>query len=105
MQNPDCRKANCLLIGCGGIGTIAALNLERGGLATVSAVLRSNYAHVVKHGFSIESVDHGNVQEFRPSFRKYEIRIVIYVAPIISFELQVIDESDCISPEYDPQRP
>ncbi|KAK5064837.1 hypothetical protein LTR84_000671 [Exophiala bonariae] len=61
------RKANCLLIGCGGIGTIAALNLERGGLAAVTAVLRSNYSHVVQHGFTIESVDHGNIKGFRPS--------------------------------------
>lgn len=59
-------KANVLLVGCGGIGTIAALNLQIGGRATVTAVLRSNYEHVKKHGFHIRSVDHGVVEGFRP---------------------------------------
>jgi ketopantoate reductase len=63
-------KAKCLLVGCGGIGTICALNLERGGFATVTAVLRSNYEHVVQHGFDITSVDHGTVKGFRPSHGK-----------------------------------
>ena len=62
-------KANILLIGCGGIGTISALNLETGGKAAVTAVLRSNYEHVKAHGFSIKSVDHGHVEGFRPSIR------------------------------------
>ncbi|KAE8387366.1 hypothetical protein BDV23DRAFT_174725 [Aspergillus alliaceus] len=39
---PDCR------VGWGGI--ICALNLETGGKATVTAVLRSNYEHVKVHG-------------------------------------------------------
>ncbi|PWY83377.1 2-dehydropantoate 2-reductase family protein [Aspergillus heteromorphus CBS 117.55] len=60
-------KANILLIGCGGIGTISALNLETGGKVAVTAVLRLNYEHVKAHGFSIKSVDHGEVEEFRPS--------------------------------------
>ena len=60
-------KANVLLVGCGGIGTISSLNLEIGGKASVTAVLRSNYEHVQKHGFSIKSVDHGEVEGFRPS--------------------------------------
>lgn len=74
MQALHGRKANCLLIGCGGIGSIAALNLERGGLATVTAVLRSNYTHVVQHGFTIESVDHGTIKGFRPSNGTCEIK-------------------------------
>lgn len=59
-------KANVLLVGCGGIGTIAALNLQIGGRATVTAVLRSNYDYVKNHGFHIRSVDHGLVEGFRP---------------------------------------
>lgn len=63
------QRSEVLLVGCGGIGTIAALNLEIGGKAAVTAVLRSNYEHVVEKGFSIKSVDHGKVEEFRPSTR------------------------------------
>ncbi|RAH79733.1 2-dehydropantoate 2-reductase family protein [Aspergillus japonicus CBS 114.51] len=69
MQN----KANVLLIGCGGIGTIGALNLELGGQATVTAVLRSNYEHVKEHGFSIKSIDHGEVEGFKPSLLRNTI--------------------------------
>ena len=60
-------KARVLLVGCGGIGTMAALNLERGGRASVTAVLRSNYTAVKESGFTIQSVDHGEVKGFRPS--------------------------------------
>ncbi|XRM43877.1 hypothetical protein ABZX51_007027 [Aspergillus tubingensis] len=66
-------KANILLIGCGGIGTIAALNLELGGKAIVTAVLRSNYDHVKAHGFSIKSIGHGEVKGFRPSILRNTI--------------------------------
>ncbi|KFA46049.1 hypothetical protein S40293_07454 [Stachybotrys chartarum IBT 40293] len=51
-------KARVLLVGSGGIGTIAALNLEAGGRASVSAVLRSSYNVVAESGFTIESIDH-----------------------------------------------
>ncbi|EXJ82591.1 hypothetical protein A1O3_06404 [Capronia epimyces CBS 606.96] len=60
-------KARVLLVGSGGIGTMTALNLERGGLASVAAVLRSNYAVVKERGFTIDSRDHGQVQEWRPT--------------------------------------
>ena len=60
-------KARVLIVGCGGIGTMAALNLETGGRAVVTAVLRSNYAAVKESGFTIYSVDHGEVKGFRPS--------------------------------------
>lgn len=61
------QKANVLLVGSGGIGTISALNLETGGKAAVSAVLRSNFKAVQERGFKIKSIDHGVVPEFRPS--------------------------------------
>ncbi|GME57759.1 putative 2-dehydropantoate 2-reductase family protein [Neofusicoccum parvum] len=60
-------KANVLLVGSGGVGTIGALNLEVGGLASVTAVLRSNYDAVVKNGFHIKSCDHGTIESWRPS--------------------------------------
>jgi ketopantoate reductase len=74
-------KANVLLVGCGGIGTIASLNLEIGGKASVTAVLRSNYEHVKAHGFYIKSVDHGEVEGFRPSSCKSKIRLIKTLYP------------------------
>ncbi|KAF4435716.1 2-dehydropantoate 2-reductase [Fusarium acutatum] len=60
-------KARILLVGCGGIGCIAALNLETGGRAEVTAVLRSSYQIVKERGFTINSVDHGQILGFRPT--------------------------------------
>jgi ketopantoate reductase len=61
------RKSNILLIGSGGVGTIAALNLEASGLASVTAVLRSNFEKVQKDGFSIKSCNHGVLKGWKPS--------------------------------------
>lgn len=63
-------KANILLIGSGGVGTIAALNLEAGNLARVTAVLRSNYHAVTSNGFNITSCDHGILKGWKPSTSK-----------------------------------
>lgn len=63
-------KARILLVGCGGIGCIAALNLEFGGRAEVTAVLRSSYQIVKERGFTINSVDHGQIRGFRPTESK-----------------------------------
>ena len=60
-------KAKILLVGTGGVGSIVALNLEYGGLAEVTAVMRSNFAAVKANGFSIKSCDHGKVEGWRPS--------------------------------------
>jgi ketopantoate reductase len=60
-------RVNVLLVGCGGIGTIAALNLECGKQAAVTAVLRSNHDIVKQRGFNIRSIDHGVVNGFKPS--------------------------------------
>ncbi|KAH8901502.1 2-dehydropantoate 2-reductase [Thozetella sp. PMI_491] len=59
--------SNILVVGFGGIGTITAYNLEAGGLATVTGVLRSNYDLVTKHGFKIWSCDHGDIPSWRPT--------------------------------------
>jgi ketopantoate reductase len=60
-------KANILLVGGGGVGTLAAYNLEVGGLASVTFVLRSNYDAVSQNGFIITSLDHGLIQGWKPS--------------------------------------
>ncbi|PLB53544.1 2-dehydropantoate 2-reductase [Aspergillus steynii IBT 23096] len=60
-------KSRILLVGCGGIGTVAALNLEAGNRAEVTCVLRSNHAAVLQKGFAIESCDHGSVAHWRPT--------------------------------------
>ena len=64
-------KARLLLIGCGGVGSISALNLEIGGKAAVTAVVRSSYDVVKARGFNIKSIDHGVVNGFKPSTGKY----------------------------------
>jgi ketopantoate reductase len=63
-------KKSILIIGGGAVGAIAALNLEVGGSASVTLVLRSNYSVVSEHGFDIKSCDHGNVQGWRPNIGK-----------------------------------
>ncbi|PGH13213.1 hypothetical protein AJ79_03771 [Helicocarpus griseus UAMH5409] len=60
-------KASVLLVGAGGVGAIAALNLDTGGQADVTAVLRSSYEKVVNEGLHIKSIDHGEIQGWRPS--------------------------------------
>jgi ketopantoate reductase len=60
-------KRGVLVIGAGGVGTMVCVALERSGKAAVTAVLRSNYEQVVKHGFDIESIDHGKLSSWRPS--------------------------------------
>jgi 2-dehydropantoate 2-reductase len=61
------QKARVLLVGAGGIGTMTALNLEQGGLAAVTAILRSNYTVVSEKGFTIDSCDHGKFEGWRPT--------------------------------------
>lgn len=60
-------KRRVLVVGAGGVGTMACVALERSGKASVTAVLRSNYEKVIRDGFEIESVDHGKLSAWRPS--------------------------------------
>jgi len=61
------KKANVLVLGGGAVGAIAAVNLEVGGRAEVTAVLRSNFKAVDENGYIIESVDHGKLSGWRPT--------------------------------------
>jgi ketopantoate reductase len=60
-------KKTVLVIGGGAVGAIAALNLDVGGLAEVTIVLRSNYEAVQQSGYDFESCDHGAVKSWKPS--------------------------------------
>lgn len=64
-------KARVLIVGMGGVGTMAAYALETGGKAEVTAVLRSNYAAVEKNGLDIDSVEYGkDIRGWRPTSSK-----------------------------------
>jgi ketopantoate reductase len=63
----DTVKKSVLVIGGGAVGAIAALNLDAGGLAEVTIVLRSNYDIVNQSGYNFESCDHGVVKSWKPS--------------------------------------
>lgn len=65
-------KARVLVVGSGGVGTLAAYALETGGKATVTAVFRSNYDAVVKNGITIDSIQHGHdIKGWKPSEGRY----------------------------------
>lgn len=66
LEKYSSKKANILLIGSGGVGTIASLGLEKGGCAQVTSVLRSGYEKVSKDGFEIKSIDHGDFSNWKP---------------------------------------
>lgn len=60
-------KSRVLLVGTGAIGTMAAYALEKGGKASVTAVLRSSFSVVDKEGFTIKSIEHGDVTGWKPT--------------------------------------
>lgn len=66
-RDEDIKKPlNIILIGSGGVGTIAALVLSKSGKATVTTVLRSTYNIVRAEGWHIDSVDHGILRGWKP---------------------------------------
>jgi 2-dehydropantoate 2-reductase len=67
-------KARVLIFGTGGVGTIAAYALEAGRKAAVTVICRSNYAAVIKNGFTIDSIEHGrDIKGFSPSMIRNSI--------------------------------
>ncbi|KAJ8110102.1 hypothetical protein OPT61_g6962 [Boeremia exigua] len=73
----DNQKKSVLIIGAGSVGAIAALNLEIGGLASVTVALRSNYGAVKEQGYTIESCDHGSLKGFSPTIVRNTIPDII----------------------------
>ncbi|KAL3454342.1 ApbA-domain-containing protein [Aspergillus insuetus] len=60
-------KSRVLVVGTGGIGTMSAYALEKGGLAEVTAVMRSNYDAAMSNGVDIDSVLWGQIKGWRPT--------------------------------------
>jgi hypothetical protein len=61
------KEFNICLVGSGGVGTIAAVVLEKSGRAKVTVVLRSMFDVIHRKGFEIESCDHGVLRGWKPS--------------------------------------
>lgn len=55
-----------LLVGTGGVGTIVAYGLVYNKKACVSVVVRSDYTKVKESGWSINSVDYGKIEGWKP---------------------------------------
>ncbi|RAL14715.1 ketopantoate reductase family protein [Aspergillus homomorphus CBS 101889] len=79
-------KTRVLLLGSGGIGTIAALNLECGNQAEVTAVLRSNFPTVIDRGFEIISCDHGHLHNWRPTHVVNAVPEVTHSSDVAPFD-------------------
>lgn len=59
--------AKILLVGSGGVGTMAAYALDLNDNVEVTTVIRSDYETVMEKGFKIESVDYGTVESYKPA--------------------------------------
>lgn len=57
-----------LLVGTGGVGTIVAYGLVYNKKASVSVVVRSDYNKVKENGWTINSVDYGKVEGWKPNY-------------------------------------
>lgn len=55
-----------LVLGSGGVGSLAAYALDYSGKAKVTTVIRSDYEAVKKNGYKIKSVDYGNIESYKP---------------------------------------
>lgn len=66
-MNSTARQPSCIVIGAGAVGVIAAYSLSRAHKCTVSLVVRSDYDHVMKQGYQIDSCDYGFIQCWKPN--------------------------------------
>ncbi|KAF7515923.1 hypothetical protein G7054_g14367 [Neopestalotiopsis clavispora] len=105
-------KANVLLIGGGALGAMAALSMETGSRAVVTAVLRSNFAVVNERGYEFKTCDYGDIPNWKPTTILHSIPrltpvdtpydfVVITTKNIMDCSHNVISEiSGCISPGF-----
>ncbi|KAK2746155.1 hypothetical protein FQN55_005784 [Onygenales sp. PD_40] len=82
---PSSRLHSIIVVGSGGVGTIATLVLEKSRRARVTAVLRCRYAVVKEKGWNIDSVDHGKLAAWKPS------RVVSTVTEAVEAETEPFD--------------
>ncbi|KAI1271315.1 putative 2-dehydropantoate 2-reductase [Xylaria sp. FL0933] len=88
-------KARVLIVGSGGVGTMAAYALEKGGKADVTVVCRSNYAHMNTYGIDIDSVDHGHrIMHWRPTNILPEVPNVKYET-LQPFDFILVTTKNC----------
>lgn len=59
-------KADVLLIGAGGVGTIVAYGIHHVGKSNLSLVVRRDYEKVKHAGYEIESCDYGSIKGWEP---------------------------------------
>lgn len=76
-----------LLLGSGGVGTIAAYALDLNKDTKVTTVIRSDYDTVTKNGFKINSVDYGVIESYRP---EHIVKTVEDAVPYGPFDYVVI---------------
>lgn len=60
------QQARVLIVGCGSVGTMCAYTLQNSGDAEVTVILRSNYDSVQNQGYHINSIDHGEIDGWKP---------------------------------------
>lgn len=90
-------RPKVLIIGSGGVGVILTYGLEYGKKADVTLVIRSDYEKVMSYGYKIESVDYGEILEYRPEHVAGEINDAIRYGP---FDFIVVATKNI--PENDP---
>lgn len=56
-----------LVVGSGGVGSIAALSLSLNGKCETTLVVRSDYDHVASTGYTVHSVTYGDYFNWRPT--------------------------------------
>lgn len=85
------KAPNVMLVGAGGVGTIGCVALESAG-AHVTAVLRSNYNTVLKKGYTIDSLDYGKLEGWRPSKSTASFQNSSHILMLIIIVVKTVSE-------------
>ncbi|KAK3985266.1 putative 2-dehydropantoate 2-reductase [Cladorrhinum sp. PSN332] len=107
-------KYNVLVVGSGGVGTMAAYAMEKSGKSSVTAVLRSNFRAVNDGGFNISSRDHGTISGWKPTHIRETIPNVARETHLQPYDFIVVatknvadippSVADIIAPAVTPKR-